>query len=108
MPPRPPWRRPHRRGPGRRGGWHTRSPSPWSRTMKKKLLAALLMSTALLATACGDDEEENPDVEGCEHLQEGPATAVTATATSENAPAIRADHRRYDVTLVAGNGGNSG
>ena len=77
--------------------------------MNKKLLAALLMSTALLAAACGDDEEEgeNVDVEGCEHLQEGPATAVTATLTG-TPPAVSNDHRRYDITLVDGTGGKSG
>ncbi len=77
--------------------------------MNKKLLAALLMSTALLATACGDDEEgeENVDVEGCEHLQEGPSTALTATTTG-TPPAVRNDHRRYDITLVDGTGGKTG
>ncbi|MFP2924659.1 hypothetical protein ACLESO_05465 [Pyxidicoccus sp. 3LG] len=77
--------------------------------MNKKLLAALLMSTALLATACGDDEEgeENVDVEGCEHLQEGPATPVTATLTG-TPPSVSNDHRRYDITLVDGTGGKTG
>lgn len=77
--------------------------------MNKKLLAALLMSTALLATACGDDEEEeeSADVEGCEHLQEGPAVALTATTTG-TPPAVGNDHRRYDVTLVDGTGGKTG
>lgn len=76
--------------------------------MNKKLLAALLMSTALLATACGDDEEEeNVDVEGCEHLQEGPATAVTATLTG-TPPSVGNDHRRYDITLADGTGGKTG
>jgi hypothetical protein len=75
--------------------------------MNKKLLAALLMSTALIATACGDDEEENVDVEGCEHLQEGPATPVTATLTG-TPPSVSDDHRRYDITLVDGSGGRTG
>jgi hypothetical protein len=77
--------------------------------MNKKLLAALLMSTALLAAGCGDDteEEENPDVEGCEHLQEGPSSAVTATLTG-TPPAVDDDHRRYDITLVDGTGGKTG
>lgn len=75
--------------------------------MNKKLLAALLMSTALLTTACGEDEKENVDVEGCEHLQEGPATAVTATTTG-TPPAVGSDHRRYDITLVDGTGGKTG
>jgi hypothetical protein len=77
--------------------------------MNKKLLAALLMSTALLATACGDDEheEESADVEGCEHLQEGPSVALTATTTG-TPPAVSNDHRRYDLTLVDGTGGKTG
>jgi hypothetical protein len=76
--------------------------------MNKKLLTALLMSTALLAAGCGgDDEEENVDVEGCEHLQEGPSTAVTATLTG-TPPAVDDDHRRYDITLVDGTGGKTG
>lgn len=77
--------------------------------MNKKLLAALLMSTALLAAGCGDDEEgeESADVEGCEHLQEGPSTAVTATLTG-TPPAVDDDHRRYDITLVDGTGGKTG
>lgn len=76
--------------------------------MNKKLLTALLMSTALIATACGDDEEEeNVDVEGCEHLQEGPSTPVNATLTG-TPPSVSDDHRRYDITLVDGSGGRTG
>lgn len=76
--------------------------------MNKKLLAALLMSTALLATACGDDDKtENVDVEGCEHLQKGPSTAVTATITG-TPPAVGNDHRRYDIALADGTGGKTG
>jgi hypothetical protein len=52
---------------------------------------------------------EGPDVEGCEHLQEGPAAAVTAAATSSAAaPAIANDHKRYDITLVAVGGQQGG
>ncbi|QSQ27426.1 hypothetical protein JY651_22030 [Pyxidicoccus parkwayensis] len=78
--------------------------------MNKKLLAALLMSTALLTSACGDDEKdeaENVDVEGCEHLQKGPGVAVTAT-TSGTAPSVSNDHRRYDISLADGTGGRTG
>ncbi|MCY0996093.1 hypothetical protein OWM54_02985 [Myxococcus sp. MISCRS1] len=77
--------------------------------MNKKLLAALLMSTALLTTACGDDEphEEDVDVEGCEHLAEGPSTAVNATLTG-TPPSVSNDHRRYDISLVDGAGGRRG
>ncbi|NNC02660.1 hypothetical protein HJC10_07320 [Corallococcus exiguus] len=76
--------------------------------MKKKLLSALLLSTALLAAGCGGDEEEaHVDEEGCEHLQEGPAAAVTA-AVSGTGPAVSNDHKRYDIALVDVAGGKGG
>jgi hypothetical protein len=75
--------------------------------MNRKLFAAVLLSAGLVF-GCGEEEEENIDVEGCEHLQEGPATAVTATATATGAPAVKADHNRYDVTLVDVTGGKGG
>ncbi len=74
--------------------------------MMKKWLSACLLSSALLA-GCGGEKNE-ADVEGCEHLQEGPAAAVTATATASGAPSVRNDHKRYDITLPAGSGGNVG
>ncbi len=73
--------------------------------MTKKLLSACLLSSALLI-ACGDTNVA--DVEGCEHLQEGPGAAVTATASTSGAPAVSNDHKRYDITLPAGTGGNVG
>jgi hypothetical protein len=75
--------------------------------MSKKLLSACLLSSALLI-ACGDTNEA--DVEGCEHLKEGPNAAVTATAPTNNAPAVSVsnDHKRYDITLPAGTNGNVG
>ncbi|WP_426751271.1 hypothetical protein [Myxococcus sp. Y35] len=79
--------------------------------MKKKLLAAFLLSSALVSAGCGDDasdEEHGVDAEACEHLQEGPASAVTATLGTDAPPAIRADHRRYDVTLADGPDGKQG
>jgi hypothetical protein len=77
--------------------------------MKKFLSVSVLSSLLLLTSACGEDEvaEENPDVEGCEHLEEGPATAITAS-TGASAPAVDDDHRRYDVTLVDVAGGKGG
>ncbi|NRD56592.1 hypothetical protein [Corallococcus exiguus] len=76
--------------------------------MMKKLLSALLLSTALLAAGCGGDEEEaHVDEEGCEHLQEGPAAAVTA-AVSGTGPAVSNDHKRYDIALVDIAGGKGG
>ncbi|WP_434299714.1 hypothetical protein [Corallococcus exiguus] len=74
----------------------------------KKLLSALLLSTSLLAAGCGGDEEEaHADEEGCEHLQEGPAAAVTA-AVSGTGPAVSNDHKRYDIALVDIAGGKGG
>ncbi|MCE9667213.1 hypothetical protein LY474_05235 [Myxococcus stipitatus] len=78
--------------------------------MHKKLLSALLLSTALLTAACGDDDEtpeEGVDVEGCEHLREGPSVAVAATTTG-TPPAVDDNHRRYDIALVEGAAGHSG
>ncbi|HWM84507.1 MAG TPA: hypothetical protein VNO33_01690 [Kofleriaceae bacterium] len=74
--------------------------------MKRFSLLALTLSLA----ACGSDDpaEESIDVEGCEHLSEGPAVAVTAGATPEEAPGVADDHMRYDVTLVPVDGGNGG
>lgn len=66
----------------------------------KHLMVGTLVSLAL---ACGGVEPgPSPDAELCEHLQEGPATAVTAAAS--NGPAVSNDHRRYDVTLAASGG----
>jgi FAD/FMN-containing dehydrogenase len=73
--------------------------------MKMKLFSAVLLSTALLV-ACGGDEE-SPDVEACEHLNEGPAAAVNASATGAG-PAVSNDHKRYDITLTDVTGGKGG
>ena len=79
-----------------------------TRLTTTSLLALVIVSLA----ACGSDDsteqEESIDVEGCEHLVEGPEVAVTATATSDGAPAVADDHMRYDVTLVEVDGGNGG
>ncbi len=72
----------------------------------KKLLATCLLSTALLVGCSG--EEESADTEGCEHLQNGPGAAVTATPTASGAPAVRNDHKRYDVALVDVSGQKGG
>jgi hypothetical protein len=83
--------------------------------MKKtmSLFAVLTLSVA----ACGGDDgagdedmggEESIDVEGCEHLVEGPEVAVAATAVAEGAPTVADDHMRYDVSLVEVDGGNGG
>jgi hypothetical protein len=74
--------------------------------MRVAKLATLILPFAL--AACGGEEEENIDVEGCEHLEEGPYEAVTATADTASAPPIADDHTSYTVTLPAGAGGNTG
>jgi hypothetical protein len=74
--------------------------------MKMKLFSAVLLSTSLLV-ACGGDEE-SPDVEGCEHLKEGPAAAITASASGTGAPAVSNDHKRYDISLTDVTGGKGG
>ncbi|WP_375766022.1 hypothetical protein NR798_30535 [Archangium gephyra] len=75
--------------------------------MMKKLLSVCLLSSALLA-GCGGEKNE-ADVEGCEHLQEGPGAAVSASASATGTlPAVSNDHKRYDISLPAGNGGNVG
>jgi hypothetical protein len=60
----------------------------------------------LFLTGC-PEAEPSGDEEACEHLAEGPATAVTAVASGVG-PLIDDDHRRYDVALVAVDGGNGG
>lgn len=43
------------------------------------------------------------DNEGCEHLEKGPAVALTGGATADaSAPEIKLDHKRYDVALTSG------
>lgn len=78
--------------------------------MKRKFLSAVLLSTALVfGPACGEEEEEeSADAEACEHLAEGPSTAVTATVVATDAPAVKDDHRRYDIALVDVTGGKGG
>jgi len=74
--------------------------------MMKKWLSACLLSSALLA-GCGGEKNE-ADVEGCEHLQEGPSAAVTASASATGTlPSVSNDHKRYDITLPAGSGGSN-
>jgi hypothetical protein len=56
-------------------------------------LAGLWLSLAI--AGCSDDEEEL-DVEACEHLQEGPAVSTVSGGL------VSDDHRRYDLTLAPG------
>jgi hypothetical protein len=68
----------------------------------------MILGAALLAGCGSGTAAPGVDEGGCEHLQQGPAVAVTATATDAGAPAVAADHQRYDVTLAAVTGGNGG
>lgn len=72
--------------------------------MTLKRFSAVLLSAALLAS-CGG---ENVDTKPCEYLQEGPASSVTASASAMGAPAVSADQRRYDISLVDVTGGKGG
>ena len=65
----------------------------------------LLPLFALSLTACGGSVTETADIEGCEHLKEGPAAPVTATSAATGAPEVSNDHKRYDVTLPSGAAG---
>jgi hypothetical protein len=76
-------------------------------------LALFLSALALFGAGCGEDDEpekhEDPDMEACEHMKEGPPAVVTAAAAfSTTAPAVNNDHKRYDLTLADGVGGKSG
>ena len=71
---------------------------------KMKWLSVCLLSGALLA-GCGESTEET-DSEGCEHLQQGPGVAVTASSTASGAPAVSNDHKRYDIALPSSGTGS--
>jgi hypothetical protein len=63
----------------------------------------LIALSAIAFAACGDEHtHENIDVEGCEHLEEGPYSQITAgTARDGTAPAVATDHMAYTTTLPA-------
>jgi hypothetical protein len=65
---------------------------------------AVLLSVALLV-GCG---EETIDVDACEHILEGPASSITASANETGAPLVSNDHRRYDLSLINGADGKGG
>ena len=85
--------------------------------MKKYLSLLLVFSLSIFSLACGDDHdhdhddhdhdhdahsEESIEAEACEHMAEGPATAVTAGATEAEATDTSVDdweHKRVDITL---------
>ena len=60
--------------------------------------------------ACGSHDHGNagPDEDACEHMQAGPANAVTAAATGASAPNVSAAHTRHDIALVDVAGGKGG
>ncbi len=72
--------------------------------MKMTRFSAVLLSAALLV-GCGG---ENVDSEPCEHLQKGPSSSVTASASAAGSPAVSNDHRRYDNALIDEAGGKGG
>lgn len=72
--------------------------------MNRFFLSAALV---VLASACGGPAPIK-DAEACEHLNEGPNEAVTATATASGAPSINTEHTRFDVTFVDVTGGKGG
>ena len=69
--------------------------------MKKFLALTITLSLSIFAVACGDSEdhdqdahsgeEESIEAEACEHMVDGPATAVTAGATEAGAAKTSVD-----------------
>jgi len=94
--------------------------------MNRSLIVFSMLAAAF--TACSEDDDggaatggtggtggttadaaaETPDLEGCEHMAEGPSAAVAASADAATAGAIADDHTRYDVTFVDLDGGQKG
>jgi len=77
--------------------------------MKKVLMTFVLMSVVPLA--CGSENEEHEeslDVAACEHLTGTEVKTVTATASRQGAPAVAADHHRYEIALADVAGGKGG
>lgn len=81
-----------------------------NRVFRRIALTAFLAPLALSQHACGDDEDHDEHEEHgegfvgefCEHLEEGPELALTATDAPEGAPDASTEHTRHDVTLPAG------
>lgn len=76
-----------------------------------KLDARCLVVFSLATFAACDDHDHDHDhggdvfAEFCEHLEQGPAETVAATADAEAAPSADAEHTRFDVTLVSDGSG---
>jgi hypothetical protein len=71
----------------------------------KKLLFGICI--ALAAVGC-DSHEGEGDEELCEHLNERPGVQVQAGDDPMGAPAVRADHLRYEIALNEVAGGYEG
>lgn len=60
----------------------------------------------VVVPGCGGDDEgehEDPDIEGCEHLTEGPYQEVTVSAGRDaQAPWVAANHVSYTIGLLPG------
>lgn len=80
--------------------------------MKKQVWLSLVAALAACASDgvdedAGTGEEEDPIEEACEHMEEGPSAAHTATLAAPY-PDVSAEHTRHDVTLVDDGGQNGG
>lgn len=67
-----------------------------------------VLAVTLLAACGGPPEKESINAEACEHLKQGPSSAVTATTAAAGAPNVSEAHQRFDVTLVDVTGGKGG
>lgn len=67
------------------------------------VVAACQPTTPQAATPSPSPAAHNTDAAeqaACTRLQSGPAVAVTATLDEAQAPEVKSDRRRYDITLV--------
>lgn len=56
----------------------------------------------------GHDHGDDVFAEICEHLEQGPAQAVTASTDPDAAPSVDAEHTRFDVSLASDGSGQYG
>ena len=89
-------------------------------------LAALALTSGLVLAGCqlfpGGASNPNPspsassstepipaaDLEACEHMNDGPSVAVTASQSAQDAPQVSEGHKRYDIALLADHAQHSG
>lgn len=97
--------------------------------MRRRLAIILSLWLPCSVIACGDDDEtttptttatgsgghagqgggaHDVDEHACEHFANGPFEAVTASASTANAPDVSAAHQAFQITLVEAGGGGSG